>query len=127
MLKINKQKIGYVVGEILMVLSMVLLTALYLVVATGSSLKLKNFITPFVYVSFILSFLFLISSLVKKLKSSIQNNKPFSLILCLFLSFAYAAARVRFFPNLAQFEDLGTAIIILISFVVMVFQKEQIK
>jgi len=127
MLNIEKNKIGFIVGEVLMVLSMVLMTSVYLLVAAGSSLKLENFINPFVYISFILSFLLLLFSFIKKVKNVVCKNKAFGLILCLFLSFCYAAVRIRFLHNVIQFEDLGTAILILISFVVMFFQKESSK
>lgn len=97
----------------------------YLLVAVGSSLKMYNYLAPFVYVSFALSALVLLISTSKRLNRYVKNNRWYCLIIAIFLSFSYAALRNQLWPNVFQYEDIGTALLILASYAILVFEKDK--
>lgn len=99
------------------------IAVIYLLVAFGSALNIENYLTPFVYVSFILSALILLVSKLEKLKEYVKSNREYCLIIAVFLSFVYAALRVQLWPNVFQYEDFGTALLILASYCDLVFIK----
>ena len=101
------------------------IAVVYLLFAIGSSLKEEKCLTPFVYVSFALSTLILAISVIKKWKGYVKQNRGYCLIVAIFLSFVYAALRLKYWPGMWQYEDLGTALVILASYLVMVFEKDK--
>ena len=101
------------------------IAVVYLLFAIGSSLKEEKCLTPFVYVSFALSTLILAISVIKKWKGFVKENRGYYLIVAIFLSFVYAVLRLKCWPGMWQYEDLGTALVILASYLVMVFEKDK--
>ena len=62
---------------------------------------------------------------IEKLKEYVKENRGYCLIVAIFLSFVYAALRLKYWPGMWQYEDLGTALVILASYLVMVFEKDK--
>ena len=112
------------IDKVIMVVAPILMITTYLLVAFGSSLKFDNYINVFVYVSLVMSLLLFIMSVSLSLKSFAQRHKGACLVIAIFLSFGYAALRVKYFPELLQFEDLGTALLILGSYFVLFNEKK---
>lgn len=106
-----------------MLIADILVVLLYLVFAVASTFNVSNFLKPFVYISFALSLLVLLVSSIKDLKSFAQQNKSFSLIVSVFIAIVYTSIRIKLFPNVFQFEDVGTAVIIVLSYLAILFEK----
>lgn len=107
----------------LMILASAYFAVIYLILAFGSSIKLGTFTVPFAYVSFALSLLVFLLSAIKAIKNYAKNNRAYCLIIAIFLSFGYAALRVQFWPDIVQYEDIGTALTVLASYALTVFEK----
>lgn len=112
------------IDKVIMVLAPILMITIYLLVAFGSSLKFKNYVNVFVYVSLIMSLLLFIVSIFPCLKVFAQRHKGACLVIAIGLSFGYAMLRVKCFPGSPQFEDLGTALLILGSYFVLFNEKK---
>lgn len=112
-------------GNILLTIADVLIATIYLIFAIASSLNLSSFFKPFVYISFILSLVVLLMSTINKLKNNAQKYKSLALTLSIFFAFLYASIRMKVFPNFFQFEDLGTAIVIITSYLIILFEKRK--
>lgn len=98
---------------------------LFLLISSGSAESIKSYSNIFVYISFFLSFLILLASLCEKIKTLKQTTKLFVLIIFIFLSISYAAIRVTYFSECKQFEDVGTALIILISYFTIFLERKK--
>lgn len=98
---------------------------LFLLISLSSAESIKSYSNIFVYISFFLSFLILMASLCEKIKTLKQTTKLFILIIFIFSSISYAAIRVTCFPEYKQFEDVGTALIILISYFTIFLEREK--
>lgn len=98
---------------------------LFLLISSGSAENIKSYSNIFVYISFFLSFLILLASLCEKIKTLKQTTKLFVLIIFIFSSISYAAIRVTYFPECKQFEDVGTALIILISYFTIFLERKK--
>lgn len=98
---------------------------LFLLISSGSAESIKAYSNIFVYISFFLSFLILVASLCEKIKTLKKTTKLFVLIIFIFLSISYAAIRVTYFSECKQFEDVGTALIILISYFTIFLEREK--
>lgn len=101
----------------------IIVVLFYLAFAMASALSVSNFLTPFVYISFVLSLLVLLVSTIKEIKNFAQRNKSFSLISSAFFALLYTLIRIKYFPDVFQFEDLGTAVIIILSYLVVLLEK----
>lgn len=119
------ERICNTINKIVAVIVPILMVIMYLLLAFGSSNGLKNYTNSFVYVSLIMSVLLFPFSLSKKLNTYAQKYSWFCLIIVIFLSFCYAAVRVQCFPNVKQFEDFLTAIMILFSYLVLINKKKK--
>lgn len=108
-----------------MILASAYFAVIYLILAFGSSIKLGTFTVPFAYVSFALSLLVFLLSAIKAIKNYAKNNRAYCLIIAIFLSFGYAALRVQFWPDIVQYEDIGTALTVLASYALTVFEKQR--
>lgn len=108
----------------LMVMASAYFSVVYLLLAFGSTIKLETFTVPFAYVSFALSLLFFLLSAIKAIKNYAKNNRAYCLIIAIFLSFGYVALRVQFWPDIVQYEDIGTALTVLASYVLTVFERQ---
>lgn len=111
-----------VIGGLLLAAD-ILMIVLFIVFSIASSLGISNYLKPFVYISFVMSLNVLLVSTIKDLKSFAQKNRSFSVITGLFFSLLYAAIRIKIFPNVFQYEDIGTAIIIIVSFIDILVEK----
>ena len=116
----------FVISERLLLMAGILVAGMYLIFCAGSALEVSEFLKPFVYISFALSLIVYLISMIGNVKKWAQKNKPFTLILSVFLSFLYARVRVSLFPSIFQFEDGGTAIIIMLSFLAVLFGKGEV-
>ena len=63
--------------------------------------------------------------LAELVRQKLKENQGYCLIVAIFLSFVYAALRLKYWPGMWQYEDLGTALVILASYLVMVFEKDK--
>ena len=121
--KTASEKIGLVIIGGLLLIADILVILLYLVFAFASSFNVSNFLKPFVYISFALSLIVLLVSSIKALKSFAQKNKSFSLIVSVFFAIVYTSMRMSVFPDVFRFEDVGTAAIIVSSYLAILFEK----
>lgn len=112
----------FVIGGLLLAAD-ILVLVLFLVFAIASSFGISNYLKPFVYISFAMSLNVLLILTIKELKSFVRENRSFSLITGLSLPLYYAAIRISLFPNVFQYEDVGTAIIIVLSFLDILMEK----
>ena len=80
----------------------------------------------FLYVSFALSVLVLLASVCKNFEDYSGIKIFFFLILFIFVSFFYAYARVRWFADFKQIENIGTAVIIIVSYFSIFLKKKSI-
>lgn len=115
--------VGFLVIGGLLLAADIIMIVLFLVFSVASSLRISNYLKPFVYISFVMSLNVLLISTIKDLKSFAQKNRSFSVITGLFFSLVYAAIRIKIFPNVFQYEDIGTAIIIILSFIDILVEK----
>lgn len=123
---LNRGKMNRIFKRItgfLMSMASVYFAVVYLTIAFGSSYKLGTFTIPFAYVSFALSVLILLLSAIKVIKNYAKNNRAYCLIIAIFLAFCYSALRLRFWPDVIQYEDIGTALTVLTSYVLTVFER----
>ncbi len=111
------------IGKWLLLIADILMIAMYVVFAFGSFLDVTYCLSPFVYVSFVLSLIILLLSAFSKFKRLAQKDKSSTLIMSIFIAFSYALIRVKFFPHVSQWEDIGTAAIIITSYFITVLEK----
>lgn len=111
------------IDQIVYVVSPFLMVAIYLLVAFGASMKYENYANIFVYVSLIMSLLLFIVSIAPRLRLFAKRHKGASIAIAIGISFSYAALRLNCFPQMHQFEDLGTALLILGSYFVLFNEK----
>ena len=120
----TSEKISLAIIGGLLLIADILVVLLYLVFAFASTFNVSSFLKPFVYISFTLSLLVLLVSSIKALKSFAQKNKSFSLIVSVFIALVYTSLRMNLFPDAFQFEDVGTAVIIVLSYLAILFEKK---
>ena len=113
----TSEKISLAIIGGLLLIADILVVLLYLVFAFASTFNVSSFLKPFVYISFTLSLLVLLVSSIKALKSFAQKNKSFSLIVSVFIALVYTSLRMNLFP------DVGTAVIIVLSYLAILFEK----
>lgn len=121
--KKTSEKISLAIIGGLLFIADIFVVLLYLTFAFASTFSVSNFLKPFVYISFALSLLVLLVSSIKALKSFTQKNKSFSLIVSVFIAIVYTSMRMNLFPDAFQFEDVGTAVIIVLSYLSILFEK----
>lgn len=108
---------------ILLLSGALLLIAAFLVVSIASSLGISIYLDLFVDVSFVLSLIVLLVSSIKGLKKFAQREKSIMLILSISVAFIFAAIRIKVIPNFLQLEDFLTSLIILASYLLILFEK----
>lgn len=111
------------IDKIVMATTPIFLIVAYLTIAFGSSFKLKNYPNFFVYVSFFMSLLLLVISIIPYLKHFTQRYRGTSMVVVLGLSFCYASLRVAYMPFMPQIEDMGTGLLLLISFCMLLNER----
>lgn len=122
-------KLIKMIPEMLVGVGAALVICLFLTISIGSSFGLEGYQKLFVYIAFSLSFEFIVVSFFGELKIYAKNNKALILIVSIFIAICYADLRFLVFPNILQFEDFGTAIILALGFIPLFYEEriEKIK
>lgn len=121
--KIKWRKISKVRDILATIIAPTLLVITFLLIAFSSSNRFDIYKDIFVYISLVMSALLLPLTLSNKLKTDAQKHSWFYMIIAIAISYGYAALRVNLFPNVLQFEDFLTALVILASYFILFFDK----
>ena len=123
--KLKNKFVEYKVDYLLaMFLAVCIFISFFMTVAIGSAYKIETYSKLFTYIACIVSIELLIISLFNlNKKEKVKNNKMLGLVIIIFLAIFYAVSRFVIFPNVPQFEDPITVIVLLISYLDMVNKK----